>query len=139
MAFGISVDNSIHFLAKYRLELFSNNFFVPVAVSKSIKEVGSSMIYTSIILFFGFVIFAFSQFGGTVALGTLTSTTLFFAMFTNTILLPSLLLRFDSGKRNKNEHLLIDSYTDFYTENDDEEIDIDRIKLEELDSKETQS
>jgi len=139
IAFGISVDNSIHFLAKYRLELFSNNFFVPVAVSKSIKEVGSSMIYTSIILFFGFVIFAFSQFGGTVALGTLTSTTLFFAMFTNTILLPSLLLRFDSGKRNKNEHLLIDSYTDFYTENDDEEIDIDRIKLEELDSKETQS
>ncbi|WP_339794464.1 MAG: efflux RND transporter permease subunit [Imperialibacter sp.] len=139
IAFGISVDNSIHFLAKYRLELFANNFFVPVAVSKSIKEVGSSMIYTSIILFFGFVIFAFSEFGGTVALGTLTSTTLFFAMFTNTILLPSLLLRFDSGKRNKNEHLLIDSYSDFYTENDDEEIDIDRIKLEELNSKETQS
>jgi uncharacterized protein len=139
IAFGISVDNSIHFLAKYRLELFANNFFVPVAVSKSIKEVGSSMIYTSIILFFGFVIFAFSEFGGTVALGTLTSTTLFFAMFTNTILLPSLLLRFDSGKRNKNEHLLIDSYSDFYTENDDEEIDIDRIKLEELSSKESQS
>ncbi|CAD5271613.1 MULTISPECIES: RND family transporter [unclassified Imperialibacter] len=139
IAFGISVDNSIHFLAKYRLELFANNFFVPVAVSKSIKEVGSSMIYTSIILFFGFVIFAFSEFGGTVALGTLTSTTLFFAMFTNTILLPSLLLRFDSGKRNKNEHLLIDSYSDFYTENDDEEIDIDRIKLEELNSRETQS
>ncbi|MEQ9374541.1 MAG: MMPL family transporter [Imperialibacter sp.] len=139
IAFGISVDNSIHFLAKYRLELFANNFFVPVAVSKSIKEVGSSMIYTSIILFFGFVIFAFSEFGGTVALGTLTSTTLFFAMFTNTILLPSLLLRFDSGKRNKNEHLLIDSYSDFYTENDDEEIDIDRIKLEELNSKKAQS
>ncbi|MEQ9101396.1 MAG: MMPL family transporter [Imperialibacter sp.] len=139
IAFGISVDNSIHFLAKYRLELFANDFFVPVAVSKSIKEVGSSMIYTSIILFFGFVIFAFSEFGGTVALGTLTSTTLFFAMFTNTILLPSLLLRFDSGKRNKNEHLLIDSYSDFYTENDDEEIDIDRIKLEELNSKESQS
>jgi uncharacterized protein len=139
IAFGISVDNSIHFLAKYRLELFANNFFVPVAVSKSIKEVGSSMIYTSIILFFGFVIFAFSEFGGTVALGTLTSTTLFFAMFTNTILLPSLLLRFDSGKRNKNEHLLIDSYSDFYTENDDEEIDIDRIRLEEINSKKAQS
>ncbi len=139
IAFGISVDNSIHFLAKYRLELFANDFFVPVAVSKSIKEVGSSMIYTSIILFCGFVIFAFSEFGGTVALGTLTSTTLFFAMFTNTILLPSLLLRFDSGKRNKNEHLLIDSYSDFYTENDDEEIDIDRIKLEELNKKKPQS
>lgn len=138
IAFGISVDNSIHFLAKYRLELFANNFFVPVAVSRSIKEVGSSMIYTSIILFFGFVIFAFSEFGGTVALGTLTSTTLFFAMFTNTILLPALLLRFDSGKRNKNEHLLIDTYSDFYTESDDEEIDIDRIKVEELNREQTQ-
>lgn len=139
IAFGISVDNSIHFLAKYRLELIANNYFVPVAVSRSLKEVGSSMIYTSIILFFGFVIFAFSEFGGTVALGTLTSTTLFFAMFTNTILLPSLLLRFDTGKRSKNEHLLIDNYSDFYTENDDEEIDIERMKLEDGDKKETPS
>ncbi len=135
IAFGISVDNSIHFLAKYRVEIFSNDFFVPVAVSKSLKETGSSMIYTSIILFFGFVIFAFSEFGGTVALGTLTSTTLFFAMFTNTILLPSLLLRFDSGKRDKNEHLPIDDYNEFYTESEDEEIDLDKIVIEDYNGK----
>lgn len=139
IAFGISVDNSIHFLAKYRLELFANNFFVPVAVSKSLKEVGSSMVYTSIILFFGFVIFAFSEFGGTVALGTLTSITLFIAMFTNTMLLPSLLLRFDSGKRNKYEHLMIDNYTDFYTESEDEEIDLNKITVENANGKETNS
>lgn len=99
ITFGISVDDSIHFLAKYRQELFANNFAVAIAVSKSLKETGASMIYTSIILFFGFIIFTFSEFGGTIALGFLTSTTLFLAMVTNLTLLPALLLRFDSGKK----------------------------------------
>ena len=97
IAFGISVDDSIHFLAKYRQELFANNFFVSVAVSKSLKETGASMIYTSVILFAGFIIFAWSEFGGTIALGMLTSITLLIAMSTNLILLPGLLLAFDSG------------------------------------------
>jgi len=129
IAFGISVDDSIHFLAKYRQELFANNFFVPLAVSKSLRETGASMIYTSVILFFGFVIFAASDFGGTVALGLLTSTTLFMAMLTNLILLPALLLRFDSGKRNTNSHPLIESFPEFYHEEEDEEININLIKV----------
>ncbi|PIB36688.1 hypothetical protein BFP72_15395 [Reichenbachiella sp. 5M10] len=130
IAFGISVDDSIHFLAKYRQELFANNFFVPVAVSKSIRETGASMIYTSVILFFGFVIFAASEFGGTVALGTLTSTTLLMAMLTNLTLLPALLLRFDSGKRNTKSHPLIEQYPEFYDEDEDEEIDLGLIEVE---------
>ena len=69
IAFGISVDDSIHFLAKYRQELFSNKFNVSLAISNSLKETGASMVYTSIILFCGFVIFSVSGFGGTVALG----------------------------------------------------------------------
>ncbi|MFT6135050.1 MAG: putative RND superfamily exporter protein [Cyclobacteriaceae bacterium] len=117
IAFGISVDDSIHFLAKYRQELFSNKFLVPLAVSKSIRETGASMIYTSIILFFGFVIFGLSEFGGTVALGKLTSITLLFAMLTNVIVLPALLLQFDSGKRNKAVHPLIEKYPEFAEEN----------------------
>lgn len=129
IAFGISVDDSIHFLAKYRQELFANKFFVPVAVSKSLRETGASMIYTSIILFFGFVIFAASEFGGTVALGFLTSTTLLMAMFTNLILLPALLLRFDSGKRNVERHPLIENYPEFYHEQEDEEIDLELIEV----------
>lgn len=112
IAFGISVDNSIHFLAKYRQELFANNFRVDIAVSNSLKETGASIIYTSIILFFGFVIFAASEFGGTVNLGRLTSITLLFAMFANLAVLPALLLQFDSGKRNKNSHPLIEKYSD---------------------------
>lgn len=129
IAFGISVDDSIHFLAKYRLELFNNNFFVPIAVSKSIRETGTSMIYTSVILFAGFVIFAGSEFGGTVALGVLTSTTLLIAMITNLILLPSLLLTFDDGKRNKRVHPPIEQYDEFYQEDEDEEIDLDLLKV----------
>ena len=109
IAFGISVDDSIHFLAKYRQELFANKFNVSKAVSKSIRETGSSMIYTSIILFFGFIIFVLSEFGGTIALGKLTSITLFFAMITNVVVLPALILQFDSGKRDSTKHPLIES------------------------------
>lgn len=112
IAFGISVDYSIHFLAKYRQELFTNEFIVATAISNSIKETGASMIYTSIILFFGFVIFVLSEFGGTVALGKLTSITLLLAMLTNLAVLPALLLQFDNGKRNKNVHPLIEQFSD---------------------------
>ncbi|MTI23296.1 hypothetical protein E1176_19865 [Fulvivirga sp. RKSG066] len=130
IVFGISVDDSIHFLAKYRQELFANKFFVPLAVSKSLRETGASMMYTSIILFAGFVIFAWSDFGGTVALGILTSITLLFAMVTNLILLPSLLMTFDDGKRRKDAHPLIEQYDDgFYQEDEDEEIDLGQIKV----------
>jgi predicted RND superfamily exporter protein len=61
------------------------------------QEAGVSMIYTSVVLFCGFIIFVFSNFGGTVALGLLTSLTLFFAMFTNLTILPALLLTFSKG------------------------------------------
>jgi len=101
-----------------------------VAVSNSLRETGTSMIYTSIVLFFGFVIFAASEFGGTVALGILTSTTLFIAMIANLVILPSLLLAFDDGKRKKDAHPLIE-YDGFYHETEDEEIDLTQIKVGE--------
>lgn len=92
IAFGISIDDTIHFLAKYRQELVHCEWDIKPAVIESIKEAGVSMIYTSIILFFGFSVFASSEFGGTKALGILTSLTLLVAMIVNLILLPSLLL-----------------------------------------------
>lgn len=130
ITFGISVDNSIRFLAKYRQEILSNNFFIPVAISDSIIETGKSIMYTSVVLFAGFIIFAFSSFGGTIALGVLTSITLVISMFTNLILLPALIMTFDKPKRKKDEHLLIDDFDPgFYGENDDEEIDLNKIKI----------
>jgi hypothetical protein len=130
ITFGISVDNSIRFLAKYRQEQLANGFFVPVSVSDSILETGKSIIYTSIVLFAGFILFAFSSFGGTIALGVLTSTTLVISMFTNLILLPALIMTFDKPKKSKAEKLLIDDFDPgFYGEEEDEAIDLSKIKI----------
>ncbi len=130
ITFGISVDNSIRFLAKYRQELLARRFYVPRCVSESILETGKSIIYTSIVLFAGFIIFAFSDFGGTVALGVLTSTTLVISMFTNLILLPALILTFDKPKKVQEEKLLIDDFdTSFYGEHEDEAIDLTKIRV----------
>ncbi len=129
IAFGISVDDSIHFLAKYRQELRQHRYFVSKAVSISIKETGTSMLYTSIILFAGFITFVWSEFGGTVALGLLTSITLLCAMLTNLIVLPALLLVFDTGRTQPDFAPLIEHYEEFYTEDEDEEIDRDLLEI----------
>jgi len=97
VAFGIAVDFSIHFLTKYKMELKALGS-VPLAIQKVQKEISTSMIYTAVILFFGFIIFVFSDFGGTIALGLFTAITLFVALLSNLLLLPALLLSFDSEK-----------------------------------------
>ena len=101
IAFGISVDDTIHFLAKYRQELQAHNWRVKKSVYAALKETGVSMFYTSIVLFFGFLIFIVSSFGGTIALGGLVSVTLLFAMVSNLLLLPSLLLSLEQRIANK--------------------------------------
>jgi len=102
IAFGISVDDTIHFLAKYRQELQANGWRIKVSVYGALRETGVSMFYTSIVLFFGFSVFTISSFGGTVALGALVSVTLLFAMLSNLLLLPSLLLSLEKSIANKN-------------------------------------
>jgi len=92
IAFGISVDTAIHFLAKFRQELACPKTPTDKAVINALKEVGVSIIYTVIILFFGFGIFVASEFGGTEAMGLLTAVTLFVAMFANLLLVPAILL-----------------------------------------------
>jgi len=101
IAFGISVDDTIHFLAKYRQELTANRWRIQKSVYAALRETGVSMFYTSIVLFFGFSVFVLSSFGGTVALGALVSATLLFAMLANLILLPSLLLSLERSIANK--------------------------------------
>lgn len=101
IAFGISVDDTIHFLAKYRQELATHNWHIKRSVYAALRETGVSMFYTSIVLFFGFSVFMISSFGGTKALGGLVSATLLFAMLANLILLPSLLLSLERNIANK--------------------------------------
>lgn len=109
IAFGIASDGTVYFLTKYRQEL-KKGFSAPAAISIAVKETGLSMIYTNIILFFGFIIFAASSFGGTVAMGILVSLTLIVSMCTNLILLPAILLSIDNRKTEKEimEEPLID-------------------------------
>jgi predicted RND superfamily exporter protein len=101
IAFGISVDDTIHFLAKYRQELIASKWKIKTAVYNALRETAVSMFYTSIVLFFGFTVFMSSNFGGTVALGGLVSVTLLFAMLANLILLPSLLISLEDSVSNE--------------------------------------
>ncbi|MDB4097604.1 MMPL family transporter [Flavobacteriaceae bacterium] len=101
IAFGISVDDTIHFLVKYRQELIANNWKIRKSVFSSLRETGISMFYTSVVLFFGFSVFMTSSYGGTIALGGLVSTTLLFAMLANLVLLPSLLISLEKNISNK--------------------------------------
>ncbi len=127
IAFGISVDDTIHYLAKYRQELSETNWSIKAAVVLALKETGTSMIYTSIILFFGFGIFGFSEFGGTVALGILVAVTLLIALFSNLILLPSLLLTLEKQITNKSfKEPLLHIY------NEDEDIELEDLRIETL-------
>ncbi len=108
IAFGISVDDTIHYLAKYRQELKANGWKIGPAALASIRETGVSMFYTSVVLFSGFSIFIWSEFGGTIALGILVSLTLFVAMVSNLVLLPSLLMSLERfvTSREFNENLI---------------------------------
>jgi len=103
IAFGISVDDTIHFLVKYRQELIANNWKIRKSVFSSLRETGISMFYTSVVLFFGFSVFMTSSYGGTIALGGLVSTTLLFAMLANLVLLPSLLISLEKNISNKTD------------------------------------
>lgn len=123
IALGITVDNTIHFLAHYRHELKMKKWDLKDCIAISIRETGLSIIYTSVILFFGFIVFIFSDFGGTQALGYLSAITYFVALFTNLILLPSLLLSYERRLTTKSfEEPLFEIY--------DEESDIDWNLLE---------
>tara|TARA_B100001996_G_scaffold72717_1_gene53391 strand:- start:54 stop:2357 length:2304 start_codon:yes stop_codon:yes gene_type:complete len=95
IAFGISVDFTIHYLAKYRQELISSKWQISSSAYKALRETGISLFYSGVVLFFGFSVFISSNFGGTQALGGLVSITLIIALMSNLILLPSLLISFE--------------------------------------------
>ncbi|WNM19867.1 efflux RND transporter permease subunit [Flavobacterium capsici] len=119
IAFGLSVDDTIHFLAQYRQELTKHNWKIKKSVFATLKESGMSMFYTSVVLFSGFSIFMLSSFGGTVALGGLIAVTLLFGMLSNLMLLPCLVLTLN--KRLANEQEFIQPKIDILEHEDSEE------------------
>jgi uncharacterized protein len=112
IAFGISSDGTLYFLTKYRHEIRRNKLSIGDAVRLTIRETGVSMVYTAIVLFFGFGMFALSGFGGTQALGILISFTLIVAYCSNLILLPAFLLSLEKRLTDKafiEEEALVDN------------------------------
>ncbi|WP_318350371.1 efflux RND transporter permease subunit [Aquipluma nitroreducens] len=118
IALGISVDNAIQYLSRYRHELKANNGAIKLSALNALREAGFSMIYTSIVLVLGFSVFMVSEFGGTQALGVLISTTLLIAMFFNIMVLPSLLLTLDKRLVSK---AFTEPIIEIYEENEAED------------------
>ena len=101
VALGIAVDITIRFLVNYKQDLAMFNNDVQATVKSTVQQTGLSIVYTSLVLTAGFIIFCASSFGGTFALGWLTSVTLFSATITNLVLLPVLLLLLNTKKSAK--------------------------------------
>lgn len=101
IAFGICIDDTIHFLSKYKQQFTNNRINISSNIVNALRESVLSMFYTTIILFSGFLIFVFSTYGGTVALGQLLCLTVFIALVCDIFLLPSLLIIFDKSKYKK--------------------------------------
>lgn len=130
IALGISVDNTIHFLSRYRLQLIHNNWKIRPAVLAALVETGYSMVYSAVVLFFGFYIFTLSSFGGTEALGYLVSFTLVIALLSNLFVLPSLLLTLD-------KRIITKSFREPYLVvfDEEEDIELDKLIIKELEPK----
>ncbi|MCB9257177.1 MAG: MMPL family transporter [Chitinophagales bacterium] len=90
ISFGIAVDDTIHFLSKFKLERLKNKS-IEEALKTSFLETGKAIIITSIILFFGFLILLFSKTPGIVFVGVLVSGTLLTAVISDLLLLPLLI------------------------------------------------
>lgn len=130
IALGISVDNAIHFLSRYRLQLIYNNWKIKESVIAALEETGFSMIYSSVVLFFGFIIFVLSSFGGTESLGYLIAFTLAIALFSNLFILPSLILTLDKWITTKTfKEPLLEIF------DEEEDIDLDELEIEQIDTR----
>ena len=132
IAFGISSDGTLYFLTKYRHEIRKNKLSITDAVRVTISETGVSMVYTAVVLFFGFGMFVLSGFGGTQALGVLISFTLLVAYCANLVLLPAFLLSLEkriTNKRFVENEPMIDA--EEIIENDDEITIDDVLKTDE--------
>ena len=130
IALGISVDNAIHFLSRYRLQLKINNWRIKDSVIEALSETGFSMIYSSVVLFFGFGIFILSSFGGTESLGYLIAFTLIVALLSNLFLLPSLILTLDKRITTKTfKEPLLEIF------DEEEDIELDNLEIEQIDTR----
>lgn len=131
IAFGMASDQTIYFLTRYRHEMRSNPVLsISKAVTMTIRETGVSMVYTAIILFFGFLIFSASSFGGTASLGKLLSVTLLMSMCSNLVLLPAFLVSLE--RRLTTKAFLSEPL--FETHEEEEDIELNDLEIRRNDA-----
>ena len=137
IALGIDGDNSIHLLAKFRQEMAMAGKSVSEAITNTLAEAGTSMFYTSIVLFIGFSIYGFSEFGGTKALGVLMGASLLITNFSNLVFLPALLVTFErGGSWHTPKAALVHHYDENYHEEDDDiDQNLQRLSVERTKAK----
>ena len=90
IVFGIAVDDTIHFLSKFKLTRDKGKS-IEEAIQITFLETGKAIALTSIILFFGFLIMLFSVNPPSVTVGLMISVTLFTALFSDLLLIPVLI------------------------------------------------
>jgi predicted RND superfamily exporter protein len=131
IAFGMASDQTIYFLTRYRHEMRSNPVLsISKAVTMTIRETGVSMVYTAVILFFGFLIFSASSFGGTASLGKLLSVTLLMSMCSNLVLLPAFLVSLE--RRLTTKAFLSEPL--FETHEEEEDIELNDLEIRRNDA-----
>ena len=100
IAFGISYDDTIHLLGKFRIELAKGKS-KSYALKTAYLERGKAMILSSLVLCCGFSLLIFSNFSGSFYMGVLISITLFIALISDLTLLPILVLMFYKTPKTK--------------------------------------
>ena len=100
IAFGIAVDDTIHFMSKLKLEL-DKGYNLMLALRRTFLSTGRAIVLTTIILVGGFLMLMFSEFLGTFYIGLLISSTLLFALIADLFFLPVLLISFFTPKKKK--------------------------------------
>jgi len=94
IAIGIAVDDTVHFLSRYRMESLAGE--PPrLAVQHTFREVGQAMVFTSLILSAGFLMFTFSQHNGLSHFGLLSAMAIISAVISDLFFLPRLCILTD--------------------------------------------
>jgi predicted RND superfamily exporter protein len=98
---GIIVVDTVHFLSKYKRAKIEKNLNTDQALNYAFNTVGPALIITTLVLIIGFSIISLSSFNVNASLGQLTALAVFFALFTDFLLLPGVLKKFDKTKKEQ--------------------------------------
>ena len=109
---GIAVDDTIHFMTHYRVEL-SKSKSVSIALDSAIREVGQAVMFTTMIIGLGFAVLSFSEYLGMAKVGFFGSISIFFALMCDLFLIPAMIIVFKPtfGVQNVDANIKFDEVT----------------------------